>query len=190
MQLLKFNYEILWKFLQKSNFREFCRLSETKTPLIKTKPTIGITRHQSLKCETLSFENPSRAFQTFLPPTNSSRFISFWSKNARNLLFFVKGGATVAMAIVARLGVNIAANIGFQWAAEILPTVVRAQGVSLIHIIGYAAHIMGPYVIYLVIKAKFLYSNFNNFFNIFFIILICGNKIDYIPFTYKFLLQK
>lgn len=54
------------------------------------------------------------------------------------------------MAILARLGVNIAANIGFQYAAEMLPTVVRAQGVSLIHIIGYAAHIIGPYVIYLV----------------------------------------
>jgi len=54
------------------------------------------------------------------------------------------------MAILARLGVNIAANIGFQYAAEMLPTVVRAQGVSLIHIIGYIAHIVGPYVIYLV----------------------------------------
>ncbi|XP_029166153.1 carcinine transporter-like [Nylanderia fulva] len=59
------------------------------------------------------------------------------------------GPLTVAMAIAARLGVNIAANIGFQYAAEMLPTVVRAQGVSLIHIIGYFAHIIGPYVIYL-----------------------------------------
>lgn len=62
----------------------------------------------------------------------------------------VSGGPTVTMAILARLGVNIAANIGFQYAAEMLPTVVRAQGVSLIHIIGYFAHIIGPYVIYLV----------------------------------------
>lgn len=59
------------------------------------------------------------------------------------------GSTTVAMAIIARLGVNIAANIGFQYAAEMLPTVVRAQGVSLIHIIGYVAHILGPYIIYL-----------------------------------------
>lgn len=62
----------------------------------------------------------------------------------------IAGALTVAMAILARLGVNIAANIGFQYAAEMLPTVVRAQGVSLIHIIGYLAHIVGPYVIYLV----------------------------------------
>ncbi|XP_044574605.1 carcinine transporter-like [Cotesia glomerata] len=60
-----------------------------------------------------------------------------------------EGSITVAMAILARLGVNVAANIGFQYAAEMLPTVVRAQGVSLIHIIGYFAHIIGPYVIYL-----------------------------------------
>lgn len=62
----------------------------------------------------------------------------------------ISGALTVAMAILARLGVNVAANIGFQYAAEMLPTVVRAQGVSLIHIIGYIAHIVGPYVIYLV----------------------------------------
>ncbi|XP_076673157.1 organic cation transporter protein isoform X1 [Andrena cerasifolii] len=59
------------------------------------------------------------------------------------------GAPTVAMAIIARLGVNIAVNIGFQYAAEMLPTVVRAQGVSLIHNIGYLAHIVGPYIIYL-----------------------------------------
>lgn len=69
------------------------------------------------------------------------------------ILFYKHLGSitTVAMAIIARLGVNIAANIGFQYAAEMLPTVVRAQGVSLIHIIGYFAHIVGPYVVNLVI---------------------------------------
>lgn len=68
----------------------------------------------------------------------------------------VQGSPTVAMAIIARLGVNVAANIGFQYAAEMLPTVVRAQGVSLIHIIGYVAHILGPYIIYLVSELKYL----------------------------------
>lgn len=66
----------------------------------------------------------------------------------------ILGALTVTMAILARLGVNVAANIGFQYAAEMLPTVVRAQGVSLIHIIGYIAHIVGPYVIYLVSIVK------------------------------------
>lgn len=82
------------------------------------------------------------------------RWMGFFSMLICGIFSFIaivmpEGPATVAMAILARLGVNIAANIGFQYAAEMLPTVVRAQGVSLIHIIGYFAHIIGPYVIYL-----------------------------------------
>lgn len=61
------------------------------------------------------------------------------------------------MSIIARLCLNIAANLGFQWAAEMLPTVVRAQGVSLMHIIGYLPHMMGPYIIYLVSRALLLF---------------------------------
>lgn len=67
------------------------------------------------------------------------------------------------MAILARLGVNVAANIGFQYAAEMLPTVVRAQGVSLIHIIGYFAHIIGPYVIYLVSSFESTFTLYTTF---------------------------
>lgn len=63
---------------------------------------------------------------------------------------YIPGAATVTTGVLARFGVNIAGNIGFQYAAEMLPTVVRAQGVSLIHILGYIAHIIGPYVVYLV----------------------------------------
>ena len=37
-----------------------------------------------------------------------------------------------------------------QYAAEVLPTVVRAQGVALIHIMGYVATILSPFVVYLV----------------------------------------
>lgn len=36
-----------------------------------------------------------------------------------------------------------------QYAAEILPTVVRAQGVAFIHIMGYVASIIAPFVVYL-----------------------------------------
>lgn len=64
-------------------------------------------------------------------------------------IYLVTGLVTVAMAVIARFGVNVAGNIGFQFAAELLPTVVRAQGVSLIHLVGHFAHIIGPYVIYL-----------------------------------------
>lgn len=49
-----------------------------------------------------------------------------------------------------RFSVNISYNIGLQYAAELLPTVVRAQGVALIHIMGYVASILAPFVVYLV----------------------------------------
>lgn len=54
------------------------------------------------------------------------------------------------MAIIGRFAVNISYNIGLQYAAELLPTVVRAQGVALIHIMGYVASILAPFVVYLV----------------------------------------
>lgn len=44
---------------------------------------------------------------------------------------------------------NISYNIGLQYAAELLPTVVRAQGVAFIHIMGYVASIVAPFVVYL-----------------------------------------
>ncbi|XP_046745588.1 carcinine transporter-like isoform X2 [Diprion similis] len=82
------------------------------------------------------------------------RWMSFISMMICGVFSFITlamppGAATVTMGIIARFGVNIAGNIGFQYAAEMLPTVVRAQGVSLIHTLGYIAHIIGPYVVYL-----------------------------------------
>lgn len=60
------------------------------------------------------------------------------------------GVASASLAIVGRFAVNISYNIGLQYAAELLPTVVRAQGVALIHIMGYVASIIAPFVVYLV----------------------------------------
>ncbi|XP_013176005.1 PREDICTED: organic cation transporter protein isoform X1 [Papilio xuthus] len=59
------------------------------------------------------------------------------------------GGPSASLAIMGRFAVNISYNIGLQYAAELLPTVVRAQGVALIHIMGYVASIVAPFVVYL-----------------------------------------
>nr|XP_026483475.1 organic cation transporter protein-like [Vanessa tameamea] len=59
------------------------------------------------------------------------------------------GGPSASLAILGRFAVNISYNIGLQYAAELLPTVVRAQGVALIHIMGYVASILAPFVVYL-----------------------------------------
>ncbi|XP_065369296.1 organic cation transporter protein-like [Calliphora vicina] len=56
---------------------------------------------------------------------------------------------SAGFAIGGRFFVNISYNIGSQYAAEILPTVVRAQGVAFIHIMGYVSTIIAPFVVYL-----------------------------------------
>lgn len=64
------------------------------------------------------------------------------------------GPFSASLAIMGRFSVNISYNIGLQYAAEVLPTVVRAQGVALIHIMGYVASILAPFVVYLVSIAQ------------------------------------
>ncbi|XP_050678261.1 carcinine transporter-like [Leptidea sinapis] len=59
------------------------------------------------------------------------------------------GLPSATLAIIGRFAVNISFNIGMQYAAELLPTVVRAQGLALIHITGYVATILVPYIVYL-----------------------------------------
>jgi hypothetical protein len=57
---------------------------------------------------------------------------------------------TASLGVIGRFGVNIAYNYGAQYAAELIPTEVRGQGVALVHVAGYAATFFSPYVLYLV----------------------------------------
>ncbi|KAI5703777.1 hypothetical protein M8J76_006486 [Diaphorina citri] len=61
------------------------------------------------------------------------------------------GKLSAGLAIIGRFLVNISYNTGLQYAAEVLPTVVRAQGVALIHIMGYVASIVSPFIVYLAV---------------------------------------
>lgn len=54
-----------------------------------------------------------------------------------------------SLAMVARFSINVAYNSGAQYAVELVPTVVRAQGVSAIHVAGYAASFFSPHILYL-----------------------------------------
>lgn len=63
---------------------------------------------------------------------------------------------SATLAILGRFWINISYNIGLQYAAEVLPTVVRAQGVALIHIMGYVASILSPFVVYLDVVSSIL----------------------------------
>lgn len=48
-----------------------------------------------------------------------------------------------------RFFINCSYNIDLQVTAEYLPTVVRGQGVALVHNLGYVANILSPLVMYL-----------------------------------------
>lgn len=55
-----------------------------------------------------------------------------------------------ALGVLGRFGVGIAYNAGTQYAAELVPTEVRGQGVGLIHVAGFAATFFSPHILYLV----------------------------------------
>ncbi|KAF7417879.1 hypothetical protein HZH68_000532 [Vespula germanica] len=79
-----------------------------------------------------------------------SGIFSIWACAISNNIY------SATLAICGRFWVNISYNIGLQYAAEVLPTVVRAQGVALIHIMGYVASILAPFVVYLNIISSIL----------------------------------
>ncbi|XP_001604048.2 organic cation transporter protein [Nasonia vitripennis] len=79
-----------------------------------------------------------------------SGIFSLWASLVSNNIY------SATLAIIGRFCVNISYNIGLQYAAELLPTVVRAQGVALIHIMGYVASIIAPFVVYLSVISEVL----------------------------------
>ncbi|XP_063632714.1 solute carrier family 22 member 13-like [Cydia splendana] len=89
------------------------------------------------------------------------RWLAFGSMVVSGIFSFLattvaQGIPTASLAIVGRFAVNIAYNIGMQYAAELLPTVVRAQGLALIHIAGYVATILVPYIVYMATIAVYI----------------------------------
>lgn len=59
------------------------------------------------------------------------------------------GVFSATLAILGRLTINYSYNLGIQYTAELIPTVVRGQGVTFIHIMGFVAAIFAPFVVYL-----------------------------------------
>ena len=62
---------------------------------------------------------------------------------------------TAALAVFGRFGVNVAYSSGAQYAAELIPTEVRGQGVSAIHMVGYAATFFSAHILYLVSRHRY-----------------------------------
>ncbi|CAB3221118.1 unnamed protein product [Arctia plantaginis] len=63
-------------------------------------------------------------------------------------LFVPKGITQAALAITARFFLNMSYCASIQWATEILPTPFRASGSSILHMTGYVATAMSPFIIY------------------------------------------
>lgn len=61
----------------------------------------------------------------------------------------------VSFAICGRLFINIASNIAMQYAAELLPTVIRGEGVAFIHMTGYVTSICSPFIAF---SSEFMYN--------------------------------
>lgn len=72
----------------------------------------------------------------------------FW-KNVASL------GAVVG--ILGRFSVNVAYNSGTQYAAELIPTQVRGQGLAVMHAIGYGATFFSPQIL-LLVNYRFIFS--------------------------------
>jgi MFS transporter, OCT family, solute carrier family 22 (organic cation transporter), member 4/5 len=54
------------------------------------------------------------------------------------------------LSIIGRFGVTVAYNSGAQYAAELIPTCVRGQGVAAAHVAGYALTFFSSYILYTV----------------------------------------
>ncbi|KPI93619.1 Solute carrier family 22 member 3 [Papilio xuthus] len=62
--------------------------------------------------------------------------------------FLPKGVPQVALAIASRFMINMSYTAIVQWSAELVPTGARASGSALIHVSGYIATMMSPFIVY------------------------------------------
>ncbi|XP_048514290.1 organic cation transporter protein-like [Athalia rosae] len=72
----------------------------------------------------------------------------FLSGLACFLASLTSGVYFASLGLIGRFLINVSYSIGLQYAAELLPTEIRAKGVSLIHIFGYATAIVSPFIAY------------------------------------------
>ncbi|XP_028033898.1 carcinine transporter-like [Bombyx mandarina] len=67
------------------------------------------------------------------------------------LPFVGHGWPSVMCAVVARFVVNMSLSTCMQWSAEILPAPIRGSGTSIIHICGYVATVISPFIPHLAV---------------------------------------
>jgi len=98
-----------------------------------------------------STEFPSEILMTYTLDICGRRLSLFFAGICSSLFSFCAAAMPlniyfVLFAIISRFFINISYNVALQFAAELLPTVVRCEGVALIHIMGNAATFLSPFV--------------------------------------------
>ncbi|KAK0086580.1 hypothetical protein PV326_005490 [Microctonus aethiopoides] len=98
-----------------------------------------------------STELPAGLLVTLILDRWGRRFCGFLTLAAISCFSFTElylpsAAGKLSSSVLARFSGNMAANIGLQYSAELLPTPVRGQGVALIHIFGIIAHAIAPYI--------------------------------------------
>lgn len=85
--------------------------------------------------------------------------------------FITDGLASVMFSVIVRFTINMACNTAMQWGAEMLPTSVRGSGSSIIHICGYIATVISPFIAYLAVVSYWLPMAICGFVGIFALVL-------------------
>jgi MFS transporter, OCT family, solute carrier family 22 (organic cation transporter), member 4/5 len=81
--------------------------------------------------------------------TSATGIVIAYQKSSQNAFLLA------ALTIIGRFGVTVAYNSSAQYAAELIPTCVRAQGLAAAHVAGYALTFFSSYILYLVKKKIF-----------------------------------
>lgn len=118
--------------------------------------TIGSLKYDFfISFTVISFtEFPSLVLLSFILDLTGRKWLCIISLSICGVLSFITpfvGGGlpSVLCAVFARFTCNMAFNSILQWSAELIPTPVRGSGTSIIHICGYIATCVSPFIAYI-----------------------------------------
>ncbi|KAI5635852.1 sugar transporter domain-containing protein [Phthorimaea operculella] len=123
-------------------FDSLARLSETLgLDFFVTFTVMAVTEIPSIGLLVVLLDRFGRRMLVFLPMTLAGIL-------ALVTAFLPRGVASVALATIARFFANMAYGTAIQWGPELLPTVVRASGASFVHMSGFVALTVSPFIVF------------------------------------------
>ncbi|KAJ2944013.1 hypothetical protein O0L34_g8339 [Tuta absoluta] len=123
-------------------FDSLARLSETLgLDFFVTFTVMSVTEIPSIASLVVLLDRFGRRMLVFVPMTLAG-ILSLVTA------FLPRGVASVALATIARFFANMAYGTVIQWGPELMPTVVRASGASFVHMSGFAALTVSPFIVF------------------------------------------